>query len=148
MLKELLVENIALIEKANIDFNDGFNVLTGETGAGKSLVIDAINAITGERTSRDLIRTGSSNASVTAVFTDICDSAKEILSEFGIDLEDNLIIKKTINENRSTIRICGQPATAAMVKRLACELINIHGQHDSQALLNPDTHCSFIDSVA
>ena len=148
MLKELLVENIALIEKANIDFNDGFNVLTGETGAGKSLVIDAINAITGERTSRDLIRTGSSNASVTAVFTNICDRAKEILSEFGIELEDNLIIKKTINEKRSTIRICGQPATAAMVKQLACELINIHGQHDSQALLNPDTHCSFIDSVA
>lgn len=148
MLKELLVENIALIEKAEIEFNDGFNVLTGETGAGKSLVIDAINAITGERTSRDLIRTGSRNASVTAVFSNVSNRAKELLRDMEIELDDNLIIKKTINENRSTIRICGQPATSAMVKQLAVELINIHGQHDSQALLNPDSHCSFIDSVA
>lgn len=148
MLRELLVENIALIEKAEIEFNDGFNVLTGETGAGKSLVIDAINAITGERTSRDLIRTGSRNASVTAVFSNVSNRAKELLRDMEIELDDNLIIKKTINENRSTIRICGQPATSAMVKQLAVELINIHGQHDSQALLNPDSHCSFIDSVA
>ncbi len=148
MLKELLVENIALIEKAEIEFNDGFNVLTGETGAGKSLVIDAINAITGERTSRDLIRTGCQNASVTAVFSNISNRAAQLLQNMEIELDDNLIIKKTINENRSTIRICGQPATAAMVKHLAAELINIHGQHDSQALLNPDSHCSFIDSVA
>lgn len=143
-----MVENIALIEKAEIEFNDGFNVLTGETGAGKSLVIDAINAITGERTSRDLIRTGSRNASVTAVFSNVSNRAKELLRDMEIELDDNLIIKKTINENRSTIRICGQPATSAMVKQLAVELINIHGQHDSQALLNPDSHCSFIDSVA
>ncbi len=148
MLKELLVENIALIENAQIEFNDGFNVLTGETGAGKSLVIDAINAITGERTSRDLIRTGSQNANVTAVFTNISQRAKEILQQMQIEIDDSVIIKKSLSENRSTIRICGQPATAAMTKQLAVELINIHGQHDSQALLNPDTHCSFIDSVA
>lgn len=148
MLKELLVENVALIEKVELSFKEGFNVLTGETGAGKSLVIDAINAITGERTSKNIIRHGENQAVVTAVFCDVSKKVKDKLFDFGITVTDDLIIKKQISQNSSQIRICGQPATASMVKDISLDLINIHGQHDSQQLLDPLMHVNYIDNVA
>ncbi len=150
MLTSLKIENVAIIESAAIEFGCGLNVLTGETGAGKSIVIDSINAVLGERTSKDLIRTGADSAKVYAVFEDICDSVKSLLYDNGIDSEDDvLIINRVINRDGKNIcRINGCPVTVGMLKSVAKELIDIHGQHDNQALLSPERHCDFIDSFA
>ncbi len=150
MLTSLKIENVAIIESAAIEFGCGLNVLTGETGAGKSIIIDSINAILGERTSRDIIRTGTDSAKVYAVFEEISDSAKIILEENGIDCEDDvLIVNRTINrDGRNVCRINGTPVTVNMLKAVTGELLDIHGQHDNQALLNPDKHCDFIDAFA
>lgn len=150
MLTSLKIENVAIIESAAIEFGCGLNVLTGETGAGKSIIIDSINAVLGERTSRDIIRTGAENAKVYAVFEDISDTVVSVLSENGIDCEDDVIIvNRTINrDGKNSCRINGVPVTVNMLKSVTRELIDIHGQHDNQALLNPDRHCGFIDSFA
>lgn len=149
MLSSLHIENIAVIEKANVEFEHGFNVLTGETGAGKSIVIDSINAVLGERTSKELIRTGCDSASVTAFFSDISDMAVKKCAELGFDIVDNeLSIKRTITESKSTVRLNGIKTPASIIKELAPYLINIHGQHDSQALLDPDKHYIYIDLLA
>lgn len=149
MLKSLSIQNIAVIEKAQIEFSAGLNVLTGETGAGKSIIIDSINAILGERTSRELVRSGCENAYVSAYFEDVDDSVNALLDELGLEKEydNSLIISRKISaQGKSVFRINGVQATASMLKMLGVLLINIHGQHDSQALLNPDAHYKFLDS--
>ena len=151
MLKSLSIQNIAVIEKAQIEFSKGLNVLTGETGAGKSIIIDSINAILGERTSRELVRSGCDNAFVSAYFEDVDESVNALLDELGIEREDDnsLVVSRKISaQGKSVFRINGVQVTASMLKTLGVLLINIHGQHDSQALLNPDEHFKFLDSYA
>ena len=150
MLQSLKIENIAVIEKAEIEFKKGFNVLTGETGAGKSIIIDSLCAALGERTSRDLIRTGANSAKVTAVFEDISADVKETAEKIGVDCTDGtLIISRVINsDGRNICKINGSPATVGMLKTIGEATVNIHGLHESQALLNPDKHIAFIDGVA
>lgn len=151
MLLSLKIENIAIIESAEIDFDGGLNVLTGETGAGKSIIIDSINAILGERTSRELIRRGAEQARVSAVFADINLAVKAQLLEYDIETQEDgtLLLQRSISlEGRNTCRINGAPATVTMLKKIGGYLINIHGQHDNQALLSPEGHYVFIDNVA
>lgn len=149
MLESLHIENIAVIERADVDFSSGFTVLTGETGAGKSIIIDSINAVLGERTSKELIRTGCDTASVTACFSGVHKSAKDKLSEYGIDLEsDEIIITRKLTESKSSLKINGITTPAFVAKEIAPFLLNIHGQHDSQMLLNPDMHYVYIDLLA
>ncbi len=151
MLKYLHIENIAVIERSDIEFTDGFNVLTGETGAGKSIVIDSINAVLGERTSKDLIRAGCNNAEVSAVFGNLSDAVIEKLEEYEIfpDEDGNILISRKLSATgKGMIKINGKPLTATTLREIASILINIHGQHDNQALLNPDKHCDFIDAIA
>ena len=149
MLVCLHIENIAVIEKADVEFDKGFSVLTGETGAGKSILIDSINAVLGERTSKELIRTGCEKAVVSASFCNISSAVKSKLSELGFDLEDDeLIISRILTESKSSAKINGQPATAAIIREIAPMLVDIHGQHDSQALLMQEKHYTYIDSLA
>ncbi|MBQ4119736.1 MAG: DNA repair protein RecN [Clostridia bacterium] len=150
MLKFLHIENIAVIEKTDIEFKQGFNVLTGETGAGKSIIIDSINAVLGERTSKDLIRTGCDSAVVTAVFDCLTTDTLSLLEESGIAAENGEIIitRKLSLTSKGFCKINNIPVTTALLREIAGGLINIHGQHDNQALLNPDMHLSFIDAVA
>ncbi len=148
MLKTLCIENIAVIEKADIEFSKGFNVLTGETGAGKSIVVDSINAILGERTSKELVRAGSENAFVTAYFEDINSEVKQKLNEFDLPCEDDgtlMLSRKISAQGKSTCRINGSVCTVSMLKEVGNLLVNIHGQHDSQTLLNADYHYKFVD---
>lgn len=150
MLKTLDIENIAVIEKASVNFSGGLNVLTGETGAGKSIVVDSINAIMGERTSRELVRYGADNAYVSAYFDDICDSALNKLEEFDIELEEDnsLLITRKISANgKSLCKVNGKTVTVSMLKEICSYLVNVHGQHDSQALLNPDLQYNYIDML-
>ncbi len=150
MLLTLYIENIAVIEKTSIDFANGLNVLTGETGAGKSIIIDAINAIMGQRTSKDIIRTGEKSAFVSAQFADINDTVKQKLLSLGFEDEDGeLILQRTLSSSgKSTCKINGKPATASMLRELSLNLINIHGQHESYELFAPETHIDYIDSYA
>ncbi len=147
MLKSINIENIAVIEKCNIDFNAGFNVLTGETGAGKSIIIDSINAVTGQRTSKDLVRTGCEKASVSAVFEDISVSCAEVLNEYGIDSADrSVMLMRSIGaDGRSSCKVNGVTVNVAVLREIGSLLLNIHGQHDNQALLNPENHLQFVD---
>lgn len=149
MLTTLYIENIAVIEKTSIDFSQGLNVLTGETGAGKSIIIDSINAIMGQRTSKELVRTGAKTALVTAQFDDVNDTVKAKLKELGYDNEDDdtLILQRSISAaGKSTCKINARPASVTVLKEVAKNLINIHGQHESYELFSPDTHIDYIDS--
>lgn len=149
MLTTLYIENIAVIEKTSIDFSQGLNVLTGETGAGKSIIIDSINAIMGQRTSKQLVRTGAKTALVTAQFDDVNDTVKAKLKELGYDNEDDdtLILQRSISAaGKSTCKINARPASVTVLKEVAKNLINIHGQHESYELFSPDTHIDYIDS--
>ncbi|MBE6749761.1 MAG: DNA repair protein RecN [Ruminococcaceae bacterium] len=151
MLKYLHIENIAVIERSEIEFKNGFNVLTGETGAGKSIVIDSINAVLGERTSKDLIRNGCDSAEVSALFGDFSDETIEFLKCFDVfpDEDGNVLITRKLSlAGKGLIKINGKPFTASVLREIASALINIHGQHDNQDLLNPEKHVSFIDAVA
>lgn len=151
MLKTLVIENIAVIKKAQIEFTSGLNVLTGETGAGKSIVVDSINAILGERTSRELVRADSDNAFVNAYFEDINDDVKLKLNEYDIPVEEDgslLLSRKISAGGKSVCRVNGLPVTVGILKDIGTHLVNIHGQHDSQALLNPDFHYKFVDAYA
>ncbi len=148
MLSTLHIENIAVIEQATINFENGFNVLTGETGAGKSIIIDSIGAILGFRTSKELIRYGSNKGFVSAIFTDISNKLKDLLDEMGLlaDDENSLIIQREISENgKNNCRINMRPVQASTLKILAPYLINIHGQHDGGMLLNAEYHIDFLD---
>ena len=150
MLDFLHIENIAVIEKVDIDFKNGFNVLTGETGAGKSIIIDSIFALMGERTSRELIRHGTDRAVVSASFSGIGKIAEEKICELGFPLQDgNLIVQRTLfADGKGQVRINGLAANVSTLKEVGKYLLNIHGQHDSQNLLNPEKHLSYIDAYA
>ena len=151
MLKFLHIENIAVIERSDIEFKVGFNVLTGETGAGKSILIDAINAVLGERVSKDLIRNGCDSALVSAVFGDLNESTVILLKNYDIspDEDGNVLITRKLSLNgKGIIKVNGLPVTAAILRDIAHNLINIHGQHDNQALLVPENHLSYIDAIA
>ena len=151
MLVGLKIENIAVIESAEIEFDPGLNVMTGETGAGKSIVIDSINAVLGERTSRELIRSGAESAKVFASFSDINAATESILDEMGIEKmpDKTLVLSRSLSASgKNSCRINGTPVTVSALKEIGSGLINIHGQHDSQALLSPDKHCGFIDLLA
>lgn len=150
MLSSLHIENIAVIEKAEIDFDSGLNVLTGETGAGKSMVIDAINAVLGERISRDIVRTGSDQARVTALFTAISAKTCEALEKLGYapDEDGALLIQRTIPaEGKGSCRINGQPVTVSLLRTIGRMLVNIHGQHENQALLSPEKHVDYLERL-
>ena len=149
MLRTLDIENIAVIEKASVDFSAGLNVLTGETGAGKSIVVDSINAILGERTSKELVRHGCDSAYVSAYFEDIPDSVAEKIAEIGYEVDDGtLLLSRKISANgKSACKINGKSATVSMLKEIGALLVNIHGQHDNQALLNPDYQYQYIDMM-
>ncbi len=145
MLNELHIENIAVIERADIRFERGLNVLTGETGAGKSIVIDAIGAVLGERVSRELVRRGAEKALVTAVF-DSAD-AEAWLRDNEIDADEELILQRRINaDGKSSCRVCGAPVTAAQMKELAALLVDIHGQNDGRQLMDERRHMGYLDS--
>ena len=151
MLQYLHIENIAVIEQANIEFSGGFNVMTGETGAGKSIIIDSLFAILGERTSRELIRHGCDKAVVSASFVDIGETAQEKLEELGYSLDENgeVIIQRVLfADGRGQVKINSQPANVSILKEIGKLLINIHGQHYNQNLLNAEKHISFIDAYA
>lgn len=150
MLSSLHIENIAVIEEAEINFDSGLNVLSGETGAGKSMVIDSINAVLGERISRDVVRNGSEQAKVTAVFTGISAKTSAALEELGYapDEEQSLLIQRTISaEGKGNCRINGQPVTVSVLRTLGRMLVNIHGQHENQALLSPEKHVEYLDRL-
>ena len=150
MLDTLRIENIAVIEFAEIEFDKGFCVLTGETGAGKSILIDALGAVLGNRTTKNLVRTGCENASVTAVFSDISKAARDALSEAGFDCDDGnvMLFRKITSDGKSSSRINGIPATAAVVKQISKHLVSIHGQHDSALLTDPAVHGELVDKYA
>ena len=149
MLSQLYIENIAVIEKATVDFHAGFNVLTGETGAGKSILIDSINAILGERTSHELIRTGAKSALVGAVFTNPGGRAVKALKELGYAPEEDgtLMLQREIGADKSACHINGRPATVSMLKKIGPLLVNIHGQHQNYGLLSPENHIAYLDSM-
>ena len=150
MIKSLHIENIAVIEKTDIDFEFCFNALTGETGAGKSIIIDAINAVLGERTSKDLIRNGCQKAMVSALFCDLSADSVQLLAENGYepDADGNLLITRVLTSGGGSVKINGKTATASVLKEVTKNLINIHGQHDNQSLLNPDNYYLYLDMLA
>ncbi|MEF9852475.1 MAG: DNA repair protein RecN [Hydrogenoanaerobacterium sp.] len=151
MLTQLYIQNIAVIEKTSIDFTPGFNVFTGETGAGKSILIDSISAVLGFRTSRELIRTGADKAIVTAMFTELSSDTTAMLEKLGFEAEEDgtlLLSRELFADGKTTCKICGRPATVSILKEIAGTLINIHGQHDSQVLLEPQKHIKLIDGFA
>lgn len=149
MLANLKIENVAVIEKAEVRFTPGFNVLTGETGAGKSILIDSINAILGNRTSRELVRSGTQKACIWATFENIPDTVKKQLEKCGYEASDDLLLYREINaEGKGSCRVNGMPATAAVVRDISAGLLSIHGQHDSQGLTNPALHLGLLDQYA
>ena len=149
MLSSLQIENVAVIQKANVHFEKGLNVLTGETGAGKSILIDSLNAILGNRTSKDLVRTGAAKAVIRAAFEDVPSAVLDSLEKAGYERSEALLLSREITaEGKSTCRINGMPATAAVLRELCGGLININGQHDSVGLLNPARHEGILDAYA
>ena len=148
MLNTLHIENIAVIEQADISFDRGFNVLTGETGAGKSIVIDTISAILGERTSRDVIRTGAPRAFVSAVFTGVPQSAWFSDNQIDYDPQELLVQREIFPDGRNNCRVNGRPVTVSILRRLGVQLISIHGQHDSQQLFDEAAHLNYLDLFA
>ena len=148
MLSQLYINHVAVISEATIEFESGLNVFTGETGAGKTILIHAINAVLGERASRDLIRTGENKAVITALFVDLSDAAQGALAQAGYPTEEEsvLIYREISADGKSNCKINGRPATASILKSISEYLLNIHGQHDNQQLLSPQKHVAFIDS--
>ena len=149
MLAQLFINNIAVIERASIDLEQGFTVLTGETGAGKSIIIDAIHAVLGERTSKELVRTGAAEATVSAMFTGLAPDVLDMLDGLSVPREEDgsLLIQRNIRlEGKSTCKLNGAPATVSMLKAIAPRLVGIHGQHESYELLSPELHMTYIDS--
>ena len=149
MLSSLQIENVAVIQKAEVHFEPGLNVLTGETGAGKSILIDSINAILGNRTSKDLVRTGAAKAVIRAAFEQVPPAVLDKLEQSGYERSEALLLSREITaEGKSNCRINGMPATAAVLRELCGGLININGQHDSVGLLNPAHHLGILDDYA
>ena len=149
MLSSLQIENVAVIQKAEVHFEPGLNVLTGETGAGKSILIDSINAILGNRTSKDLVRTGAAKAVIRAAFEQVPSAVLDKLEQSGYERSEALVLSREITaEGKSSCRLNGMPATAAVLRDLCGGLININGQHDSVGLLNPAHHLGILDDYA
>lgn len=150
MLNSLYIENIAVIEKTTIDFQNGFNVLTGETGAGKSIIIGSINALLGGRISKDMIRSGADTAFVSGSFTVTNKEVHNLLEQYGYECEDDnelILQRKLTSSGKSSCRINGRPATLSILKEITAHLVNIHGQHESYNLMSPEKHISYIDSI-
>jgi len=150
MLNELYIENLAVIEKANITFTDGLNVFTGETGAGKSIMINGINAILGQRVTKDIVRTGEDKAVISAMFTNVNKDVLSKLEELGIECEDGqLFLSREIrSDGGSVARVNSRSINVSVLKELGELLVNIHGQHDNQILMSPEKHISILDSYA
>ena len=149
MLRELQIENVAVIEKAVVSFREHFNVLTGETGAGKSILIDSINAILGNRTNKEIVRSGADKATIFAFFDQVPEAILTSLREQGYDVDGELVLSREVfSEGRSACRINGRPATASTVRELCQNLVNIHGQLDNQELLDPERHVFVLDKYA
>lgn len=149
MLSRLHIENIAVIEKADLELGNGFNVLTGETGAGKSILIDSINLVLGERISRDIIRSDADCAHVSAVFEGINEQTASYISSLGYDCDGELLIQRDIfADGRGRLSISGRPATVSIVRSVGRRLVNIHGQHDNQTLFSPEKHVYYLDKFA
>ncbi|MEG1243333.1 MAG: AAA family ATPase, partial [Oscillospiraceae bacterium] len=151
MLANLKIENIAIIESASIDFINGLNVMSGETGAGKSIILDSLGAVLGERTSKELVRTGEMNAKVSTLFVDVSQNVQQVLTELDIETEEDnsLLIQRSINlDGKNICKVNGNPVTVSMLKLIGKQLINIHGQHDSQDLLNSERHFTFVDALS
>lgn len=149
MLSNIYIENIAVIEKASIDFDTAFNILTGETGAGKSIIIDSINAIMGQRISRDLIRSGASSAFVSATFSDVSEKVAEVFSEYGYEAEDGEFIlqRQLTSSGKNVCKINGRPAPLSVLKKVSTHLINIYGQHEGYDFMTAESHISYIDAM-
>ena len=147
-LSQLYIKNVAVISEASIGLQPGLNVFTGETGAGKTILIGAINAVLGERVSKEMIRTGETRATISALFTGLSPAAEQALAEAGYPVEENavLIHREISADGKSSCKIDGRPATAAILRSVSALLINVHGQHDNQQLLSPQKHLGFIDS--
>ena len=147
MLRELSIENLAVIESAVIPLEEGFNAFTGETGAGKSILIHGIQAVLGQRTSKDLVRTGCKKAVISALFSPLSDETRAVLTEYGMDCEDDeLLLTREISADGGSIgRVNGKSAPAALLRALGDTLVNIHGQHDNQILLRPERHLNVLD---
>ena len=147
MLRELSIENLAVIESAVIPLEDGFNAFTGETGAGKSILIHGIQAVLGQRTNKDLVRTGCKKAVITALFSPLSEDTRAVLSEYGISSEDDeLLLTREISADGGSVgRVNGKSAPAALLRALGDTLVNIHGQHDNQILLRPERHLEVLD---
>lgn len=149
LLSELYIENLAVIEKAEVKLGKNFNVLTGETGAGKSILIGGINAVLGQRVFKDIIRAGTDKAYVSAVFTGVSEAVKSKLSELGYSCDDELIISREIcADGKSSAKINSRPANVSALREIGNLLVNIHGQHDSQILLNSEKHIDVLDDFA
>ena len=149
LLSELYIENLAVIEKAEVKLGKNFNVFTGETGAGKSILIGGINAVLGQRVFKDIIRAGTDKAYVSAVFTGVSEAVKSKLSELGYSCDDELIISREIcADGKSSAKINSRPANVSALREIGNLLVNIHGQHDSQILLNPEKHIDVLDDFA
>lgn len=147
MLREISIENLAVIEKAEAHFGGNFNVFTGETGAGKSILIGGINAILGQRTTKDIVRTGASRAVITAVFDDVPDAVNSTVKEMGFDAEDELILTRIISsDGKSIARVNGRPATAAMLREIGSMLVDVHGQHENRILMSTDNQRDILDN--
>ena len=147
MLTELHIENIAVIEKADIEFQKGLTVLTGETGAGKSIIVDSLGAVLGARTSRELIRTGADKGVVSAVFE--TDAADKWFEDNDIERDGEIIIQRRIGaDGRSSCRVCGVPVSVAQLRELGAYLLDIHGQNDGRQLMDEERHLSYLDTFA
>lgn len=149
MLRELSIENLAVIEKASARFGESFNVFTGETGAGKSILIGGINAILGQRTTKDIVRTGAQKAVITALFDELSDEVRAKLSELGFSAEDDLLLSREIfADGKSAARINGRTATASMLKEIGSMLVDVHGQHENRILMSNDNQRDILDNYA
>lgn len=150
MLSELYIENLAVIEKATIDFSDKLNVFTGETGAGKSILINGINAILGQRVTKDIVRTGTDKAVISALFTDIGDNVLQVLDELGISAEDGqlFLTREIHSDGGSVARVNSRAVNVSVLKAIGETLVTIHGQHDNQILMAPERHIEILDSYA
>ena len=148
MLKEIYIENLAVIEKAVIPFSDSFNAFTGETGAGKSILINGINAVLGQRVTKDIVRTGSKKAVITALFTDLAENVCEKLDELGISYENNeiTVTREIAADGGSVARVNSRTTTVSVLKEIGELLITIHGQHDNQILLASEKHIEVLDN--